>query len=231
MTLDILSRLYYGTGRPDLGEAASLEAAQSIDPIEAPIWSRLGMPREPSGPRARRLRAGVGPGFPLFRLMATIATRISKPSCSRAKRSPVPVWRSGRNEEVRRFVEWCSAAHGAVRRLATRGRTCCIGTVALSCGWEPGRRRRPAVAGSRIVRAAGSRNALWRVDVALAEVYAALGDSERSLACHARAVQIVSQMASEIVDAEVRSSFLSTPDVARALSSKSLAAFREFDLC
>ncbi|MHB1007164.1 MAG: ATP-binding protein [Chloroflexota bacterium] len=218
MVLDILSRLYYETGRPDLGEALALEAAQAVDSIGAPIWS--GLARAAQG----RVALERGDYERAWALLAPLSVNSDErrndleavmSSCATIARAGLAF---GHNEEVRRFLDWflpLMEQYGVWRHVADV--LYWYGRLEQADGnW--------AAAEGRLSRArdlyerAESRGAVWRADAALAEVYAALGDSEKASTCHERASQMVSQIASEIADAEVRRSFMAYPDVARVLA-------------
>jgi hypothetical protein len=66
---------------------------------------------------------------------------------------------------------------------------------------------------------AKTRRFLWRVDWALAEVYAARGDGERVRQYRKQAVDLIEYLAGGITDPVLRRRFLEHPDVVRVLNA------------
>ena len=215
---DALSQIYFEVGRPDLGEAAAEEAAQVLMSIGAPMWSALG--------RAERGRVALAQGDyeRAWALLGSLSVDTDERrndlqaiifSCDAIAQAGVA---AGHNAEVRSFLNWL------IPRLEQYGVLRCVADLSYWYGRLERVEGHLSAAEGRLLYArelydrAASRARIWRADLALADVYAALGDSDRSVACRERAYQVVSQIASEIQDEDVRRDFLSNPDVAGALA-------------
>jgi tetratricopeptide (TPR) repeat protein len=64
---------------------------------------------------------------------------------------------------------------------------------------------------------AEARILLWRIDMALAKLYAQAGDAERASAAHESAVTLLNDMADNIASDDLRDSFVGQPEVKEAL--------------
>jgi tetratricopeptide (TPR) repeat protein len=214
-----LAQLYFETGQPAAGQEAASAAVRGFESMRAPLWTA--MAHVVAG-RAALERGALDEAWEHVRSL-TMDSEDRQRDMEAVIFFGDEVLRvafaTGHLAEVLAFGEWF---------MPLMEREGALGIVGVFLYWS-GRARagqgdldgaeRDLARARELLSPAKSGRFLWRVDSALAEVYAARGDGERARQYRERAVALVEYIVAGMTDAGLRRRFLEHPDVVRVFKT------------
>lgn len=214
MIQTISAQVYLELGMVKEAQAADEEAARYLRMMRAPNWCTEAAE---SSARAAFVRGDMAEAWAILEPLTVDGPEREKDMEAVAETAPLVAQvglASGYLEEVERFLGWLLPRLEGEYTLRLVGEMLFWrGRLRLAQG-DPARAAPDLERARELLARSETKILLWRVDATLAEVHAALGEAERAAASRQSAVEIVSDLASGIIDEALRRSFLSRPEVA-----------------